>query len=994
MVYNVDKLIALDLGRQGENLARTIEIDVSSVLAQWPDAIISLLVKRKHDTEPYIAATEVIDSILRWPITAVETQESGDGKFEVRAICGDVVAKSATGTFRVSTSLTGSATEPPETEQAWVDQVLAAGAGIEESAARASEAADRAESAAEAADAAVDTAVKGIESDVQKLQSAIYEPLTCNLHRGAQANYAYVTSTFSGWVTEYTIEYDMTMMGIRTCVTARETALSKARVLVALDERTTEHVVFDAQFDVSVSSGTEQYLDFSIEPVHVSAGQTVFVGVAFDQICSQLFNKEKLTEYVSWYVTDGNLSEPIEQFDQGSLNQLWCQAVGFTDQRTNIDILNEKCAVIQEQVDENYVEITSQFDVRWSLVDEQDLIPLLPSSASWRYTTSTFHGWGAPIGSVQEFDALTFRIRNRSTNEGYIEKIRCFVTDWNKTGEVIADVLSEGWHIAPGEECDIVFALKTKISNSEGNKLWAGFLCDQYIDVWAGGTGVNLNAPDYGKVAYASEANLPIDIDALTAASMQNLYDPTLTNQIKPMLYAGMAAKQYLLAQAQLDQVLDAVGVTEPPRVILPHKFQAVAGDTLQLFYRGLIEHPDPYAYNIEVICDIGRSYPRYFEITPTAEQVGTHPLTLNLRDGSDRILATASTQIEVVTVGASPSENRTVLCIGDSLTSSGIWCAEVDRRLTGTGGSPAGQGLQNIEFIGSKSNGDTGYEGYGGWTWASYLSEPKTDSLDMWVMAQHDKTSDDQHSLWRDEADNVWQLETIEEDRLKLTRYEGHTGAMPTGAGKLEHVSNASHTSSISYISTYADGGNPFWDNATGKVSFKAYCERHGFSGIDYVYTLLTWNGNAAYRAEPEDNAVHAENARALLRILHLDYPDAQVKIMGIQMPSLNGGTGANYGANSGYSNAYGLCRTVMGLNLAYQALADEDEFNGWVEFVNVSGQFDSEYNMPQTNKQVNTRSTLTESVGTNGVHPSETGYLQIGDAAYRNMVARISEH
>ena len=99
-----------------------------------------------------------------------------------------------------------------------------------------------------------------------------------------------------------------------------------------------------------------------------------------------------------------------------------------------------------------------------------------------------------------------------------------------------------------------------------------------------------------------------------------------------------------------------------------------------------------------------------------------------------------------------------------------------------------------------------------------------------MWVMAQHDKTSDDQHSLWRDEADNVWQLETIEEDRLKLTRYEGHTGAMPTGAGKLEHVSNASHTSSISYTSTYADGGNPFWDNATGKVSFKAYCERQGF--------------------------------------------------------------------------------------------------------------------------------------------------------------------
>lgn len=52
-MYNADKLTSIDLGRQGENLARTVEIDVSSMLAQWPDAAITLLVKRKHDAEPY-----------------------------------------------------------------------------------------------------------------------------------------------------------------------------------------------------------------------------------------------------------------------------------------------------------------------------------------------------------------------------------------------------------------------------------------------------------------------------------------------------------------------------------------------------------------------------------------------------------------------------------------------------------------------------------------------------------------------------------------------------------------------------------------------------------------------------------------------------------------------------------------------------------------------------------------------------------------------------
>lgn len=51
-MYNAEKLTSIDLGRQGENMARTVEIDVSSMLAQWPEAAITLLVKRKHDAEP------------------------------------------------------------------------------------------------------------------------------------------------------------------------------------------------------------------------------------------------------------------------------------------------------------------------------------------------------------------------------------------------------------------------------------------------------------------------------------------------------------------------------------------------------------------------------------------------------------------------------------------------------------------------------------------------------------------------------------------------------------------------------------------------------------------------------------------------------------------------------------------------------------------------------------------------------------------------------
>ena len=99
--------------------------------------------------------------------------------------------------------------------------------------------------------------------------------------------------------------------------------------------------------------------------------------------------------------------------------------------------------------------------------------------------------------------------------------------------------------------------------------------------------------------------------------------------------------------------------------------------------------------------------------------------------------------------------------------------------------------------------------------------------------------------------------------------------------------------------------------------------------------------------------------NAKRLIRILHEQYPNAKVKMMGIQLPSVNGGCGHSYGANSQYSNWYGLVRSVMNMNLAYQEMANEEEFQDYVEFINISGQLDSEYNMPRQSKTVNTRST-----------------------------------
>jgi lysophospholipase L1-like esterase len=77
------------------------------------------------------------------------------------------------------------------------------------------------------------------------------------------------------------------------------------------------------------------------------------------------------------------------------------------------------------------------------------------------------------------------------------------------------------------------------------------------------------------------------------------------------------------------------------------------------------------------------------------------------------------------------------------------------------------------------------------------------------------------------------------------------------------------------------------------------------------------------------------------------------------------------------------------MDLDEEYQAWCNEDYWKDFVEYVDLAGQFDSEYNLPSKQKAVNTRCETTEVLGTNGVHPANSGYMQIADAVYRNVVA-----
>ena len=446
------------------------------------------------------------------------------------------------------------------------------------------------------------------------------------------------------------------------------------------------------------------------------------------------------------------------------------------------------------------------------------------------------------------------------------------------------------------------------------------------------------------------------------------------------------------------EQVEEKIINAQNVEIYLPNRFYAVVGDTLQLFYQAIVGVVDLSEYDIFVVCAKGKTYPRYFEYRPTSSDIGTTTFTLYVKDRNNNILGQGSCDIITVASPTSPVSLKQFFAFGDSLTNDGKWTGEAKRRLVGTStfDSITGKGLTNIAFYGYKENNVNGqlvnFFGVGGWVWANYLVKAKGGAFRFYV---ENVSSLSIGAVYSNNGYNY----TIQE--INVTGTSGNirctTSAntnVPTTSGTLTKVSGDGDNS-ISFTTFETENQNPLWDDANNKMSFIPYVQNCGATTIDAVFVLLTWNGQEQWKAyNGNENVGHIGNAKTFARTLHTEYPSAKLFIMGLQMPSFTGGLGNNYGATGGYIDAQGLKQCALNYNKALQDMCNLDEFSGYCEFVPIAPQFDSLYNMPLENKNVNVRNgNKTEMIGTNGVHPADSGYNQIGDAVYRVIVANYCQ-
>lgn len=128
-MIDILKTTSAYFGRQGENIAREVIFDITSLKREFPDAVYSLVLQRSGEDETYTAlAMTVTGNEFRYQPTSWATEIAGTGSWEIHAIDADsgLIAKTITGTFIVDEALEDAINASPEVAENWLGQVMAA----------------------------------------------------------------------------------------------------------------------------------------------------------------------------------------------------------------------------------------------------------------------------------------------------------------------------------------------------------------------------------------------------------------------------------------------------------------------------------------------------------------------------------------------------------------------------------------------------------------------------------------------------------------------------------------------------------------------------------------------------------------------------------------------------------------------------------------------------------------------------------------------------
>ena len=178
-------------------------------------------------------------------------------------------------------------------------------------------------------------------------------------------------------------------------------------------------------------------------------------------------------------------------------------------------------------------------------------------------------------------------------------------------------------------------------------------------------------------------------------------------------------------------------------------------------------------------------------------------------------------------------------------------------------------------------------------------------------------------------------------------------------------------------------------WYKYIQTLHIKEYVSQYCDGNIDFIYLQLGINELLSLSPFEEQTSI-LNNAKELISNIHNAYPQCKVLLGSVLLPSQNGGLGANYPANevSGMYGERGFNLKVHKLNQAYDSLAHSEEFSSYTYFIDNNAQFDCLHAYPTQEIPAGNYVEGIETIGTNGVHPTDVGYAQIAAGIFRAIV------
>lgn len=364
--------------------------------------------------------------------------------------------------------------------------------------------------------------------------------------------------------------------------------------------------------------------------------------------------------------------------------------------------------------------------------------------------------------------------------------------------------------------------------------------------------------------------------------------------------------------------------------MFLPDEIETYVGDTIQLFKYSFSNVYNPDNYYFEVVSDkaVGSGFAGddYPEYWEfTATEVEEFNIDVFLNTNSGYQLSKKRIKIKVSNTPSSPPSNLNVSFFGDSLTWYNRLGDEFKRVLT---------------------------------------------SSDALVTNYNDLLST--NTVYRFAGKNLSNITLV---GTQKTNYIGWTG---------QEFHEGYSGKELNWLVTNED--SPLVNS--GVFGFTNYLSTNSISGIDVLYLGFGWNDITKSMKSNNDVEGIKADLRTFLRAVNTDMNGCKVYLWSENFPSLRGGDGNHGWGSDKRVNMHMWKIRLQNIFKAYQEIANESEFNGFVKFIGSHIMYDAQNMNALSTKRKNTRIADTTPIGTDEVHPSDGGFFMLADALVRSFV------